>query len=229
MEVSVTGWVFGGHDLTDSLGHSCTRSGCKNVDHLAFLTDRNYDYVALQLYIEKAYTGDLNTHLQPLMDLFLEVNHDVQFILLIPHMAYDRSYPWVSDLEALDKTNITVCNWGKMLDDIVDGKVQVPGATQQYSRPTFVVSVDENDGHHQNLLVGYLTSAMVYSAITGDSAVGLPYDFCDDATINKDFDFEAFQAAKYIYEPYTNFVEVYRSPADMLGLQTLIDQYINVW
>ena len=227
MEVSVTSWTFGAHDLTDSLGSACTREVCNGVDHISYLTDPYFDYVVLQPYYEKSYTGDLNTHLQPMLDIFRQANPDVKFILLIPHMAYDKTYTWIGDLETLDRTDITVCNWGKMLDDIVKGKVQVPGATQTYGRPTFVISVDEKDGHHQNLLVGYLTAAMVYSAITGDSAVGLPYDFCDDSSIHADFNMEAFQAKNYVYEPYTNFVEVYRSPADMKGLQQLLDQYIR--
>lgn len=227
MEVSVTSWTFGGHDLTDSLGHACTKEDCKGADHLVWLTDRYFDYVVLQPYYEKTYGGDINAHFQPLLEMFREANPNVKFIILIPHMAYDRGYAWIPDLEKLDQPDVTVGNWGKMLYDIVEGNTQVPGATQPYGRPTFVVSVDEKDGHHQNLLVGYLTAAMVYSAITGDSAVGLPYDFCDDATIHEDFNMEAFRDKQYVYEPYTNFVEVYRSPADMKGLQTLIDGYIN--
>ena len=227
IDVSVTSWTFGAHDLTASLGHNCSQNTCKNVDHLSHLTDPRFDYVALQLYIERAYTGDLNTHLQPLMDIFRQANPDVKFLLLIPHMAYDRNYAWVKDLAALELPDVTVCNWGGMLYDIVRGKVQVPGATQPYSRPTFVVSRDENDGHHQNLLVGYLTAAMVYSAITGESAVGLPYGFCDDLTINPEFNMEAFKQKNYVYDTYTNFVEVYNSPADMNGLQQLIDQYLQ--
>ena len=68
---------------------------------------------------------------------------------------------------------------------------------------------------------------MVYCAITGESAVGLPYDFCDDSTINKDFDLEAYKEEKYTYEKFTNFIEVFQSPEDMNGLQQLIDQYLK--
>ena len=226
MEVEVTNWTFGGHDLTDSLGSSCTHGHAPGTDHLSYLTDRSFDYVALQLYKEDEYAGDMNAHLQPLMDLFREANPDVKFLLLVPHMAYDRKYIWVEDLETMDRSDITVCNWGRMLDDIVKGTTEVPGATQPYGRPTFVVSIDEKDGHHQNLLAGYLTCAMVYCAITGEKAEGLPYAFADDSILNKRFDMEAYKAKNYVYEPYTNFVEVYRSEADMLGLQQLVDQYL---
>ena len=226
MEVEVTNWTFGGHDLTDSLGSSCTHGHAPGTDHLSYLTDRSFDYVALQLYKEDEYAGDMNEHLQPLMDLFRAENPDVKFLLLVPHMAYDRQYRWTPDLENLDRSDIIVCNWGKMLDDIVKGRQAVPGATQTYERSTSVVSIDENDGHHQNLLVGYLTCAMVYSAITGEPAEGLPYEFADDRTINSRFDMESYKAGKYVLDPVTNFIEVYRSPADMLGLQQLVDQYL---
>ena len=226
MEVTVTNWTFGGHDLTDSLGNSCTHDHAPGTDHLSYLVDREFDYVALQLYKEDEYGGDINAHLQPLMELFREANPDVKFLLLVPHMAYDREYRWTPDLENLDRSDIIVCNWGKMLDDIVKGRQAVPGATQTYERSTFVVSIDENDGHHQNLLAGYLTCAMVYSAITGEPAEGLPYEFADDRTINSRFDMESYKAGKYVLDPVTNFIEVYRSPADMLGLQQLVDQYL---
>ena len=72
MEVTVTNWTFGGHDLTDSLGSSCTHKHAPGTDHLSYLTDRYFDYVALQLYKEDEYAGDLNAHLQPLMDIFRE-------------------------------------------------------------------------------------------------------------------------------------------------------------
>jgi hypothetical protein len=88
------------------------------------------------------------------------------------------------------------------------------------------VSVSEKDGHHQNLLAGYITSLMVYCAITGDSAVGLPYDFCSDTSIRPEFDMEAYKKEKYVLEPYTNFIEIFQSPADMEGLQTLADRYL---
>lgn len=226
-EVSITNWCFGGHDITDYLGGPCgQKKDCQGQDHAAFLTDRNFDYVALQLSVEKKYEGDLAAHLQPVMDMFREANPNVKFLLLVPHMAYDQNYKWAQDVEALKGSDILICNWGKMLEDIVKGEVQVPGAKQSYARPTFVISQDEKDGYHQNVLAGYLTAAMVYSAITGESAQGLPYDFCDDTSVHPQFDLEDYKARKYVYEPYTNFVEVFRSPEDMAGLQQLVDQYI---
>ena len=226
-QVSVTNWAYGNHSLWETLGNSCTQDTCDGgTDHLSYLTDRYFDYVVLQPY-ERNYDGDLNTYLKPFMDIFREANPNVKFLFAIPHMTYDQNWTWLPYLKDLDQNTITVCNWGKMLNDIVKGNVQVPGAEQQYFRPTFVVSVSEKDGYHQNLLAGYITAAMVYCAITGESAVGLPYDFCDNSALHPDFDLEGYKAEKYTYDKGTNFVEVFRSPADMKGLQQLIDQYLK--
>ena len=228
-EVSVTNWCFGGHDITHTFGGAeCTMNkDCKGQIHENFLTDRVFDYVAIQFSAEKQYAGNMMEHMKYVMDFFREANPNVKFLFLVPHMAYDQNYAWHKDVEQLKGEDIIVCNWGKMLHDIVQGTVKVPGATQTYARPTFVISADENDGYHQNLLAGYITTVMVYSAITGDSAVGQPYDFCNDSTIDQRFNFDNFKAKKYAYEPYTNFVEVFESEADMKGLQQLVDQYIK--
>lgn len=225
-EVSVTNWTFGDHALWESLGHSCTREACFGVDHLSYLTDRYFDYVVLQPYSSDFSSDDVTEYLQPMMDVFREANPNVQFILAVPHMTYHRSYAWKNKLPDIDRSQITVCNWGKMLADILNGTTQVPNGTQQYFNGTFIVSVSEKDGHHQNLLVGYLTALMVYCAITGDSAVGLPYDFCSDTSIRPEFDMEAYKKEKYVLEPFTNFIDVFNSPADMEGLQILVDRYI---
>ena len=42
-----------------------------------------------------------------------------------------------------------------------------------------------------------------------------------------EFDFEKFKRERYVYEPFTNFVEVFESPEDMKGLQQLVDQYLE--
>ena len=224
-EVAVTDWSFGDHSLWESLGNSCTRKTCYGVDHLSYLTDRYFDYVAFTPY-EKDHSGDMLAYLQPMMDIFREANPDVKFILAVPHGAYANEYAWIPGLPQIDQSQIAVCNWGKMLTDILDGTVQVPNATQQYFKNSFIVSISEADGHHQNVLSGYLTALMVYCAITGDSAVDLPYDFCSDTSIRTEFNLDAYKQDKYTYDTYTNFIEIFRSPADMNGLQQLVDRYI---
>lgn len=227
INVSVTNWCFGSHSITDTFAEACTcKTPCEGVNHPSYLTDRNFDYVAIQCFTEKQYQSDLAAYLKPVTDLFREANPNVKFLLLVPHMAYDKGYSWVQDVESMADAGFIVCNWGGMLHDIVQKTVEVPGAKQPYGRPTFVVSVSEKDGHHENLLAGYITALMAYCAITGESAVGQSYDFCGDSTINPKFDLDAFKAEYYTFEPYTNFIEVFQSEQDMKGLQQLVDQYI---
>ena len=228
INVSVTNWVFAGHNFTDIMSHECLieDASCRGKDHQSYLKDANFDYVCMQPFFETEYAGDLVTHLTPAMEFFREANPDVKFLLLVPHATFFRNFKWKGELQAAADAGITVVNWGGMLDDIVDKVVEVPGGTQQYFQQSFVVSRTENDGHHQNLLAGYITAMMTYCAITGESAVGQPYDFVDDPSIHPNFDMEKFQKENYVYETFTNFVDIYRSEADMLGIQTLADKYI---
>lgn len=228
INVNVTNWVWGGHNFTDIMSHQCLSEGdpCEGKDHMSYFEDPAFDYVCMQMFYETEYAGDIVTHLTPAMDFFREANPDVKFLLLVPHATYFRNFKWKGELQAAADAGITVVNWGGMLDDIANKRIEVPGATQQYFQATFVISKSETDGHHQNLLAGYLTAMMTYCAITGESAVGQPYAFADDRTLHPNFDMDTFKAVNYTHEPYTNFVEVYRSEADMLGLQQLADQYI---
>ena len=194
--------------------------------YLPYLNMRtHFDYVIFAPY-EKDYDGDMTEYLQPMMDIFLAVNPDVQFFFAVPEMAYSHEFAWIAKLPEIDRNKITVCNWGKMLTDILNGTVQVPGATQPYFKNSFIVSASEKDGYHQNVLVGYLTALMIYCAITGDSAVGMPYDFCNDSSIDTRFNFKTYKADKYVYDTFTNFIEIFESNSDMAGLQQLVDQYI---
>ena len=128
------------------------------------------------------------------------------------------------NFDDLKDEGVRICNWGGMLHDISNGTIEVPGAALPYSRSSFVVSKDD---HHENLLAGYITTLMVYCAITGESPVGQPYDFCDNKELNTMFDLEAFKTKNYPDNGQTNFVEIFRSEADMLGLQQLAEQYLK--
>jgi len=225
MDVSVTNWTFGGHDITEMFGGPCDKGDdkCLGQVHENYLADRYYDYVCIQPYKEAQYNGDIVKHLEYTMDLFRKVNPNVCFLLLVPQMAPERGYKWLNDVDALKSENVRICNWGGMLHDISKGTTQVPGATLPYLRSSFVNSLDD---HHENLLAGYLTTLFVYCAITGESAVGQPYDFCDNQELDPLFDLDAFQEKNYPHGGVTNFAEIFRSPADMQGLQQLVDEYL---
>lgn len=226
IDVSVTNWTFGAHDIVDFfLQDGCgAERDCDGEFHQYFLKDPYFDYVVLQPYVETEYAGDLAAHLQSAVDFFRSANPNVRFILAVPHMAAERpgTYQWYQDIDTLKDEGFLICNWGGMLHDISEGNVSVPGATLPYNRSSFVVSKDD---HHENLLAGYITTLMVYCAITGESAVGQPYDFCDNSEINPLFDLDAFKEKNYP-DAQTNFEEIFRSEADMLGLQQLADEYL---
>ena len=176
IDVNVTNWTFGGHNITDTFGPRCNHERCVErlqtddptcgyVNHTKYLTDAYYDYVVIQPYSESnAYVGDLAEHLELVTKFFRKANPNVKFVLFVPHMAAEKNYVWFKDLNDAIEAGFIIANWGEMLDDICDGKVTVPGATLEFNRNTFVVP----DNHHENILAGYITSLMAYCAITGE-------------------------------------------------------------
>ena len=226
IDVSVTNWTFGGHNITDMFDGPCIKGDdkCAGEYHEYYIQDRYFDYVCIQPYKETEYAGDMVAYLKYVMDFFRQANPNVCFLLLVPQMAAEKQYKWLKDVDVLKDENVRICNWGGMLHDISQGTTQVPGATLPYTRASFVNTLDD---HHENLLAGYITTLFTYCAITGETAVGLPYDFCDNAELNQLFDLEAFLEKNYpggVHQ--TNFIEIFRSEADMTGLQQLVDEYL---
>ena len=227
VDVSITNWAFGSHSLNDFFSGDCQAGReCDGVDHAMHLTDPYFDYVVLQIHVERNYTRDLAKYLSVATDFFRAANPDVKFVLHVPHMAHHHNNAWVRDLDELAAAGIKVADWGGMIHDILNGNAEVPGATQEYKFNTFVISWREDDGFHQNLLCGYLTALMIYCAFTNESAVGQPWEFTNDPSLHPKMDWEASKALHYSYNPETNFIEVFKSEADMLGLQQLADQYL---
>ncbi|MBQ7936329.1 MAG: hypothetical protein IJ333_08330 [Clostridia bacterium] len=226
-EVSVTNWTFPGHFLSHLLSDNCSYNNCTAGSHFDHLTDRYYDYVIVQ---EGGGGGGeaLLEHCRKIKEMFLEVNPNAEFFFLNHSYSY-FSYGEAPDrLEDLRKEGYQVIDWGGLVYDVASGTTDVPGAQYDYNKNTFIVSRHEGDGYHPNMLSGYLTSLMTYCAITGESAVGQPYAFCDDSSINYEFDLLVYEYNYYQYSP-SNFVEVFGSEADMKGLQKLADQYLAKW
>lgn len=228
VEASVTNFTFGGHQLSDWYSHKCAANrGHNGLDHLSFLTDRDYDYVVLQQGSAGADTADILAECQPLMDLFREVNPDTKFAFLVHHRVHQTDTSYRSRIKDLEAAGVLVVDWGKLVADVIDGTTQVPGATQTYDNNSFVIRKSESDGYHENMLGGYITAQMLYCAITGESAVGQDYSFCGDTSVNSAFNFEKFLRDEYCYGSATsNFIEIFNSESDMLGLQMLMDQYL---
>jgi hypothetical protein len=148
----------------------------------------------------------------------------------------------INSLPELAKDGIKIVAWGELVNDVYNGKIKVPNATLKYNKNTFIKNasssekMDPNaavisisgygDSHHQNPLSGYITAQMCFSAITGISAVGQKYDFCWDKTIAPQYDLQNFLTYQYGKRQTSNFIDVFHSSSDMLGLQSLMDQYM---
>ena len=246
--VTVTNWTWGGHTLGDTFGGSCSADrGHDGHDHLADLKrlcDMNYDYVVIQ-----PGSGDTDATalewIKKIQKMFRDVNPDVEFVYNI----HPRYYLRASDndkllVAAIDSTvkecGLTLANWGVIVSDIISGAAKVENATQEYSKNSFIISKSKTDGYHPNMLSGYITTQVVYSAVTGEKALGEDYSFCTDASVHDKFSVQEFLDKYYTYDnlsdeksetkltgdDLTNFPEVFASPADMAGIQKLIDAYL---
>lgn len=228
VQVSVTNFTFGGHQLSDFYTGKCAANrGHDGANHLQYLTDRNYDYVVLQQGSGGKDAEDILAECRPLMDLFLKVNPKTKFVFLVHHWAHIKNHSYLTNLKQLEEAGILVVDWGALVADVIDGTTAVPGATQTYDSNSFIISKSVSDGFHENLLAGYITAQMTYCAITGESAVGQDYSFCGNKEVHSSFDFELFKAKQYLFQTQTNFIEIFNSESDMLGLQQLMDQYLN--
>ena len=228
LEVSVTNFTFGGHQLKDFYSGCCAANrGHDGLNHLEYLNDRDYDYVVFQQGSGGKMVDDILGECKPLMDLFLEVNPNTQFVFLVHHRVYQvEETRYRSRIKELEDAGFIIVDWGALVADVIKGTTQVPGATQTYDNNSFVISKSVDDGFHENLLAGYITAQMTYCALTGQSAVGQDYSFCGNKEINSSFDLEMFKAKQYLFDTHTNFIEIFNSPEDMRGLQQLIDQYL---
>lgn len=234
IDVNVTNFTFGAHNLTDFHPTGCAADrGHDGLNHLSYISDFNYDYVVLQGSVDADNTPELLAKCQPIMQPFKEANPDVKFIFLAHHIdylenhtQYTGGYPWRNDIKKLAEAGILVVDWGSLVCDIMEGRVAVPGATQEYGFSSFIISKSATDGHHENMLCGYITAMMTYCAITGESAQGQRWYFPENSNFNEEA-IAAYRAKYYAYNPGTNFDAILTSEADMTGIQKLIDQYLD--
>ena len=225
--VSVTNWSFFSHALYNIFGEECTISGdCKGEDHETYLKDKYFDYVIVSANASATAEKNFMSDFEYIMDFFKEANPDVKFVCL--GNAGSRGYtstggerPGIyNSYKTLEEKGVIIADWGKLVADIIEGKVEVPGATQSYNVSSFILK----NGYDSNHLAGYIATLMAYCAITGESAVGMSYDFCDDTSISTRFDFAEYTEVSG-YD--TNFDDIFKSEADMLGIQKLIDKYLE--
>lgn len=231
VDVNVTNYTFGGHSLVDFYSEDCQADrGHNGHNHLADITDWNYDYVILQdgSRSNNGFTSALE-QCQKLMELFRAGNPNTKFVYLVHNVVHSDSYVWRSTIKELEDAGILVVDWGELVDDLINGVATIPNGTQTCSKYSFIVNKSETDGHHPNVLTGYITAQMLYCALTEESAVGQDYSFWNDPKANAAFDMEAYKETYYAYDATvdsgTNFEAIFGSSADMVGLQQLMDQY----
>ena len=241
--VNVANWTFSGHVFSEVFGgvcQSCTSSQGKTINHLDYLTDRNYDYVVMQSGPTEG-TNDTTflSDVANIMNIFKAGNPNTKFVLLVPYTAYGTIGPGtpkvakntLNNLKTLANQGVIISDWGGLVMDILNKKVTVPNSTLTYSKNTFVVAQKASDGFHPNVLSGYITTVMTYCAITGDEAQGKAYDFCNDPALRPTSSTSVYyNFANYISKYYTvgntNFDKVFASKTDMQGIQGLIDAHL---
>lgn len=226
VEVNVTNYAFGVHQLSDFYSGSCAAGKHDGYDHMAdFGDDFDYDYVIIQQGTKDP-ANDLVGDVQKLVEPFKKANPDVKVIFQVHQLAYTRDYKWLEKVKLLKDEGVTVVDWGGMLHGILQGTQTVPGTEQTFNENSFVISQSESDGYHPNLLVGYVTALMTYCAITGEKAEGQPWEFPNNPIMGENA-IKAYRTSYYTYNKETNFDAVLLSETEMLGFQKLIDQYMQ--
>ncbi len=188
------------------------------------------------------YNDNLLGTVEKYLELFPE---DVEFRFLRQPMMFEPDPAFnlpclIEGVQTLRENGYQVVDWGKLVYDIHSGLKEVPGATLEFNRQSFMKenlgykngegtvhgSGNDGDRNHQNPLSGYITAQMLYTSITNRSAIGTDYQFCYDTEIHPYFNIDNFAKVHYTGPEKTNFHEIFRSPKDMLGLQQLIDEYL---
>ncbi len=232
-DIEVTNWTYGNHCLEDTFGGSCEANrGCDGHDHSADLTDRYFDYVMFQESSKRI--DNFLESVDTLMAFFRAANPNVKFFCLVPLRLYElesssaECRAVLQNLKTVEEKGVTVVDWGKIAYDVYKGNTEVPGSKLSYNRHSFVISKSASDGHHQNMLAGYITALMTWCAVTGDSAVGQEYRFTGDPTVNAAFDFAKYRSSYYTYGTViTNFDKALKSKTEVNGFQQLIDKYLS--
>lgn len=224
IEVDVTNYSFGVHQLSDFYSGSCAAGKHDGYDHMADFTDFYYDYVVVQQGT-KDDNNDLVGDVQKLTEPFKKANPKVKVIFLVHQLAYTRDYKWLEKVALLKDEGVTVVDWGGMLHGILQGTLTVPGSRQTFNANSFIISKSESDGYHPNLLVGYITALMTYCAITGEKAEGQVWEFPNNPVIGETA-IKAYRSSYYTYDKDTNFDTILLSKEEMTGFQKLIDQYM---
>ena len=226
-EVKVRNWCFSGHNIYNIFDGPCdNKIECKGVMHEDHIEDKYFDYIIISPHSSESEQKKLAETCDYLMNLFTQYNPNVKFVLLGNHSVHGISNTGavlqgtLDYYKTLEAKGWIIADWGSIIKDILNGGGYVDGSMTVFNKASFI----NKDGHHENVLCGYLTALTALCAITGEKAEGQPYDFCDNKSLGSRFDLEAMKK-QYYGDMETNFVEIFRSKDDMKALQKLVDNY----
>ena len=226
-KTTVIDCTYGSHHLYD-YADKCKTDGCDvgvGGDLLQGLDLSTFDYVFM------SESGNNNSNfvrdVKNVMARFK--NPDTVFVYMCHTYSYDKGHTKVTGkLAELQSMGVIIADWGHLCYDLYTGRVKNPTAKLKYVKDTFV-NHTSSDSHHPNPLAGYIAAQTCYCAVTGKSAVGQKYDACDNIKYGPGtVSFSAY-TDKYYTSGDSNFVQVFMSPDDMAGIQTLIDKYVANW
>lgn len=231
-EVNVVNWTFGSHQLSDFFSDSChAGKTCEGENHLAALEGQAFDYVVFQVCgREEKY--DYLPYLDKALEFFKNTNPDTKFLYLYNPAAYGINgfdngtvmKTTLENLETVKEKGITVVDWGKVVMDLMYGKVRVRDSKFLYNQESFIIAQNEKDGYHPNQLAGLITTAMTYMAMTGDKAEGLPYDYVGNTSLNPENSIQKFKETKYKLRT-SNYDEILGCESEIRGIFEIIDEY----
>lgn len=226
--VEVTNWTFSGHGLQHLFGGVCTKEGdCMGRNHEEDLTDRYFDYVVIQPGVGNASEENIASDIQYVVDFFKKENPDVKFALLGNASVYgnnatDHPYPGITGYyKTLAEQGFIMADWGGLVNDLIHEKVKPEGSAMPYFKQSFIIK----DGFHPNMLSGYLASAMLYCAITGEKAENLPTDMFQESVM--EIALENHLQKNYVDPSDSNFMTALTVESELKGLHKLIDRYLE--
>ena len=229
VDMDVYNYTYGAQNLDQIYENTL-----KNKDK-AFLESIDYVFISEAGQNESSFIATFNkvAALFPNAEEIVYLAHEYTFRTNSNHI--------VDALPKLAEKGVKIVAWGDLVYDIYKGEIKVPNATLTYNKNSFIKNStgqmpehaavtrtnNEGDDFHQNPLSGYITAQMCFSAISGSLCEGQRYDFCWDKTIAPQYDFDNFVECQYNNGQTTNFVEIFNSSADMLGIQKLMDEYMT--
>ena len=226
-DTEVIDCTYGGHHLYDYTEAGCRTKGCDvgiGGDLLSGLDLSSFDVVFI------SESGDNNANfvrdVENVMKRF--PRPDTKFVYMCHTYSYSSGHTKVTGkLGELRDMGVIIADWGHVCFDIYKGLAKIPDSVIKYEKNTFV-NKTSSDGHHPNPLAGYVATLTCYCAVTGKSAVGMDPLSLRKVSFGAGVPFDSY-AAKYYTAGSSNFAEVFDSPADIAGIQKLVDKYVARW